>query len=89
VLLTLWHWGWVLQRRLPSEGPATASSCWDECESTTYLVRSKDYMRSKVKQPSSKAIYRLVAMDLFATEAKAFHIAKHFSLPQTGGVRHS
>eukprot|EP00775_Hariotina_reticulata_P011572 gene11572-11716_t len=76
--------GCTFNRRLPSEGPATASSCWDECESTTYQVRSTDYMRTKVKQLSSKAIYRLLAMDLFSTETKAYHIAKHFSLPQTG-----
>lgn len=47
-------------------------------------IRSLDYMTNKLKQGSSKAIYRLVAMDLFATESKAFHVAKTFALPHTG-----
>eukprot|EP00879_Flechtneria_rotunda_P007526 GHRR01007895.1.p1 GENE.GHRR01007895.1~~GHRR01007895.1.p1 ORF type:complete len:404 (+),score=176.36 GHRR01007895.1:1764-2975(+) len=58
--------------------------CWDECEATTYNIRSQDYMRTKQKQPSGKAIYRLVAMDMFATDTKAFHVAKSFALPPTG-----
>eukprot|EP00882_Tetradesmus_deserticola_P020960 GHRQ01022653.1.p4 GENE.GHRQ01022653.1~~GHRQ01022653.1.p4 ORF type:complete len:111 (+),score=42.36 GHRQ01022653.1:1463-1795(+) len=41
-------------------------------------------MRSKQKQASSKAIYQLVGMDLFSTEAKAYHVAKQFALPATG-----
>jgi hypothetical protein len=40
-----------------------------------------------VKQPSCKAIYRLVGMDLFSTDNKAYHIAKTFSLPPTGAGR--
>jgi hypothetical protein len=47
-------------------------------------IRSQDYMRSKLKQASSKAIYRLVGMDLFSTETKAYHVAKQFALPATG-----
>lgn len=47
-------------------------------------IRSQDYMRSKQKQASSKAIYRLVGMDLFSSESKAYHVAKQFALPATG-----
>jgi len=42
-----------------------------------------DYMKTKLKTNSEKAIYRLVAMDLFSTEAKTLHVAKHLVLPQT------
>jgi hypothetical protein len=47
-------------------------------------IRSTDYAQSKVKQSSGKAIYRLVAMDLFSTDAKAYHVAKTFALPPAG-----
>ena len=40
-------------------------------------------MKTKLKVNSEKAIYRLVAMDLFSTEAKTLHVAKHLVLPQT------
>lgn len=47
-------------------------------------IRSIDYMQTKVKQPSSKAIYRLVAMDLFGSDTKASHVSRIFQLPATG-----
>lgn len=47
-------------------------------------IRSIDYMQTKVKQPSSKAIYRLVGMDLFGTDTKAHHVSRIFQLPHTG-----
>lgn len=53
----------------------------------TLQIRSHDYMTTKVKQPSSKSIYRLFAMDLFSTESKAFHVAKSLTLPPTGGCQ--
>lgn len=34
-----------------------------------------------MKVHSSKAIYRLVAIDLFRTDSKAFHVARLFNLP--------
>jgi len=49
------------------------------------MIRSQDYMRTKLKQASSKAIYRLVTMDLFATESKAYHVAKHLTCRQQVG----
>lgn len=47
-------------------------------------VHARTPSRAQVKVSSGKALYRLVAMDLFATDAKAFHVAKLFSLPPTG-----
>lgn len=75
------------QRRLVGQDPDTCTMCWDECDATVYQIRSQDYMRTKVKQCSSKAFYRLVAMDLFAAETKAYHVAKQFALPVTGEAK--
>lgn len=58
--------------------------CWDECDATVYQIRSQDYMKSKQKQGSGKAFYKLLTMDLFAAETKAYHIAKQFVLPPAG-----
>jgi hypothetical protein len=58
--------------------------CWSEADATQFKIRSMDYMKTRVKINSEKAIYRLVAMDLFSTEVKALHVAKHLLLPQTG-----
>ena len=38
-------------------------------------------MRPQVKVNSSKAIYRLVGIDVFRTDAKAFHLARLVHLP--------
>lgn len=71
----------ALQRRSPSESTDECRWCWDECDASTYSIRSSDYMRTKQKVSSAKAFYKLVAADLFATDTKAFHIAKHMQLP--------
>jgi hypothetical protein len=47
-------------------------------------IRSIDYMQSKLKQPSCKAIYRLVAMDVFSSDPKSSHVSRTFQLPHTG-----
>ena len=51
------------------------------CDATTFRVRSKDYLRSKIKQASPEAIYELVAADLYSFDFKINHIAKHVVLP--------
>lgn len=78
------HVGCTFPRRDVAVDPDVAELCWDECESSNFQIRSQDYMRSKQKQASSKAIYRLVGMDLFSSESKAYHVAKQFALPATG-----
>eukprot|EP00877_Chromochloris_zofingiensis_P004334 jgi/Chrzof1/13901/Cz08g16190.t1 len=75
------HAGVTLPRRSPSESTDECRWCWDECDASTYSIRSSDYMRTKQKVSSAKAFYKLVAADLFATDTKAFHIAKHMQLP--------
>lgn len=50
-------------------------------DATTFRVRSKDYTRTKIKQPSPAAIYELVAVDLYSFDFKINHVAKHVELP--------
>jgi hypothetical protein len=45
-------------------------------------VRSVDYMRTKVKVPSSKAFYKLVGVDFFTCDTKTGHVAQLVQLPQ-------
>jgi hypothetical protein len=54
------------------------------CHPVCLQIRSLDYMQSKVKQSSSKAIYRLIAMDLFGSDSKTAHVSRIFQLPATG-----
>jgi hypothetical protein len=70
-----------VQRRAPGDDPAACSRCWDEVDATTYSVRSVDYIRTKLKVSSEKAIYRLAGVDVFRTDAKAFHVARLVTLP--------
>jgi hypothetical protein len=49
-------------------------------------VRSVDYMRTRVKVPSSKAFYRLVAVDFFTCDTKTDHVAQLVQLPQASAA---
>lgn len=69
------------QRRPPSVDAAAARRCWDECDATTVSVRSLQYMRTKQKVASGKAIYRLAGIDVYGTPQKAFHVARSMQLP--------
>jgi hypothetical protein len=40
--------------------------------------------QQQVKVNSDKAIYRLLAIDLYNTDAKVLHVAKHVQLPPSG-----
>ncbi|KAI8464727.1 MAG: hypothetical protein J3K34DRAFT_104695 [Monoraphidium minutum] len=77
--------GCTMRRRRPDEDPAGCERCWDVSDPTSFHIRSLDYMRTKVKEHSGGAIYRLAAVDVFTTEAKAFHVARLFSLPAARG----
>ena len=61
--------------------PPFLTETYGPCDATTFKVRSKDYLRSKVKQASPAAIYELVAADLYSFDFKISHIAKHVVLP--------
>lgn len=59
----------------------TAACAWEDADATTFLIRSKDYMRTKIKEPASGAIYRLLGVDMYSFDTKLFHIAQHVELP--------
>ncbi len=45
------------------------------------MVRGIDYLRTRKKVASDKAIMQLHALDVFATDFKLYHIARHMELP--------
>ena len=46
---------WLLQRQ---ESGAANTGSWAEPDATTFMVRGSDYMKSRKKVNSDKAIYR-------------------------------
>lgn len=65
------------------ESGAADSASWGEPDATTFMVRGSDYMKSRKKVNSDKAIYRLVNVDIYTFDFKLNHIAKHLQLPAT------
>eukprot|EP00884_Botryococcus_braunii_P001825 jgi/Botrbrau1/11643/Bobra.168_2s0001.1 len=55
---------------------------YEEADSTTFMVRGKNYMKTKVKEGSAHAIYRLIGCDIYSFDFKLNHIAKHVQLPE-------
>lgn len=45
------------------------------------MIRGVDYIKSRKKVSSEKAIMQLHALDVFATDFKLYHIARHMELP--------
>ena len=73
---------------LPSGGtsprpvePLGAIEQFTSSDATSFLVRSTDYMKTKVKCASGPSLYRLVAADLYSFPFKIAHIARHLALP--------
>lgn len=54
---------------------------WASVGGETFQVRGQDYMKSRVKEPSGPAIYRLLGADLFSFDQKIHNIAHHIDLP--------
>jgi hypothetical protein len=69
-------------RRHQDGEPAGASLAWRNGDATTFSVRSRDYMRTKLKEPSGPAVYQLIGVDLYSFDFKLFHIAQHVQLPR-------
>jgi len=62
-------------------GRASPVQSWEDPGSGQFMVRTKDYIRTKKKDLSEAAIYKLLAMDLYSFDFKLGHIAKHVQLP--------
>lgn len=44
--------------------PALRSKAWSEPSAEEYFVRSKDYMSTRIKEPSKKSAFQLITVDL-------------------------
>lgn len=55
---------------------------WAVPDPKTFMVRSKQYMKDKVKIPSACCMYTIVGCDSFSFEAKVDHMAKQVQLPE-------
>jgi Protein ENHANCED DISEASE RESISTANCE 2, C-terminal len=60
--------------------PAQSYSC-EPCDTTSYFVRSKNYMKSKIKEPARECIYNLVGVDMYSFDTKLDHISQYIELP--------
>ncbi|KAG7670656.1 hypothetical protein Ndes2526B_g00441 [Nannochloris sp. 'desiccata'] len=63
------------------ESLGAAACAWEAADATTFFVRSKDYMKSKIKEPAGGNIYKLIGVDMYSFDRKLFHIAQHVELP--------
>ncbi len=54
---------------------------WAAPDPTTFLIRSKGYMKDKIKVPALCSLYTLVECDNFSFDTKVDHIAEHVELP--------
>lgn len=73
--------GASLQKRDEQVTIDDARECWDEVNGSEFKIRGADYVRSRRKQKSEKAIYQLLAVDYFNFPEKTYHIAKQVQLP--------
>jgi hypothetical protein len=58
------------------------SCSWNVPEASTFMIRSKTYMNTKVKVPAEMSIYKLIGCDIFSFETKMDHIAERVALPK-------
>ncbi|KXZ49242.1 hypothetical protein GPECTOR_22g834 [Gonium pectorale] len=80
--------GITLKHRGISASTLDVRDCWEECggeaeggdgPSTSgrpFMVRGPDYMRTKVKVPCGRPLYRLLASDVITSETKLTHVAR-------------
>ncbi|KAL4439907.1 hypothetical protein ABPG75_002908 [Micractinium tetrahymenae] len=73
--------GSSFRRRTAEEAPTLTAAAWEPADGTTFSVRSLNYMRTKVKEPSGPCIYQLLGVDIYSFDFKLFHIAQHIQLP--------
>lgn len=72
-----------LQKQAPGIGRVDGIECWEEADSTTFMVRGQNYMQDKKKVPSEHSMYRqeLLCSQQFAC-SHVLHVIKH--MPQRG-----
>jgi hypothetical protein len=60
---------------------ASVQKSWAYPDPTTFMVRSKGYMRDKVKLPASCSLYRLVKCETVTFDGRIDHIARYMDMP--------
>ena len=57
--------------------PGLSPTMWMDSNASTFRVRGKDYMASKVKTNSAPALFKFIGIDLFETPEAHKNIAAH------------
>ena len=62
--------------------PGPLAECWDEPDSTSYMIRGANYLKDRIKVLSSPAVYQAVAVDAFTSPARLDHVMRRLRLPE-------
>ena len=78
----------TLSNLLASSNPVNApkekrlAKAWARPDPKTFHVRSKNYMKDKVKLPAGCSLYRMVKVETVTFTSRKDHVAEHLELPQ-------
>ena len=68
-----------LQKQAPGIGRVDGIECWEEADSTTFMVRGQNYMQDKKKVPSEHSMYRHeVLCSQQPARSHVLHVINHF-----------
>ena len=68
-------------RHIGTIGASANEECWEEPDTTTFMVRGANYIKDKVKVKSVPAIYAAVAADAFTSPQRLDHVMRRLRLP--------
>ena len=68
-------------RNIGATSAPTSDECWEEPDTTTFMVRGATYTKDKVKVRSVPAIYAAVAADAFTSPQRLDHVMRRLRLP--------
>lgn len=71
--------------RISIDGESSTSSTfcsWGVPDPTTFMVRSKGYMKDKIKIPCQCSLYKIIECDNFSFDSKVDHISGLVELPK-------
>jgi hypothetical protein len=80
--------GCSLSLRSMSTSASVASMSYQEIDGTWLKIRSQNYIKSKIKEPSAPSIYQMEAADIFTFDSKQDHIASLVNLPSSSQTQH-
>ena len=72
----------VVRRRDRAFGGLDGTAAFEPVPHGEVHVRSKEYLRTRIKQPSGPALYEACAVDLFEVPAPTEHIVRHLEIPE-------